>query len=35
VRDVIWYYPAPYPEAARIKDLLAFYNERVQLEING
>jgi uncharacterized protein (DUF427 family) len=34
-RDVIWYYPDPYPEADRIKDLLAFYNERVELEVDG
>jgi uncharacterized protein (DUF427 family) len=35
VRDVIWYYPDPYPEAAKIKDRLAFYNERVEIEVNG
>lgn len=35
VRDVVWYYPDPYAEASAIKDLLAFYNERVKVEIDG
>ena len=35
VRDVVWYYPEPLPEAATIRNLLAFYNERVGLEVDG
>jgi uncharacterized protein (DUF427 family) len=35
VRDVVWYYPEPFADAAGIKDLLAFYNERVELEVDG
>lgn len=35
VRDVVWYYPEPLAEAAKIKGLLAFYNERVELEVDG
>jgi uncharacterized protein (DUF427 family) len=34
VRDVVWYYPEPLAEAVRIKNLLAFYNEGVQLEVD-
>lgn len=35
VRDVVWYYPEPLAEAAGIRNLLAFYNERVELEVDG
>jgi uncharacterized protein (DUF427 family) len=31
--DLVWYYPDPRPEALRIKDLLCFYNERVEIEL--
>jgi uncharacterized protein (DUF427 family) len=34
-KDVVWYYADPLPEAAPIKDLLCFYNERVELELDG
>jgi uncharacterized protein (DUF427 family) len=34
-KDVIWYYPEPLDGAAPIKDLLAFYNERVDVEVDG
>jgi uncharacterized protein (DUF427 family) len=33
--DLIWYYPEPRLEAGRIKDLLCFYNERVEIELDG
>ena len=29
VRDVVWSYEAPRPEAARIANMVAFFNERV------
>ncbi len=33
--DIVWSYPDPIAEAARIKGLLAFYNERVDALIVG
>ncbi len=34
--DVVWSYPDPVPEAAKIKDLLCFYNERVDaIRVDG
>jgi uncharacterized protein (DUF427 family) len=35
VEDLIWYYPDPLPEAAAVAGLLCFYNERVDLELDG
>ena len=35
VRDVIWFYPEPFAEAAAIKNLLAFYSERVEVVVDG
>jgi uncharacterized protein (DUF427 family) len=35
VEDLVWYYPEPIPEAAKIKGLLAFFNEKVDLEVDG
>ena len=34
VEDIVWYYPEPIPEAAKIKGLLAFFNEEVDLEVD-
>ncbi|MBI4545813.1 MAG: DUF427 domain-containing protein [Gemmatimonadetes bacterium] len=34
-RDIAWYYPEPLPAATRIAGLIAFYNERVDLEVDG
>ena len=34
-KDVIWCYRDPIPEAARIRGLLCFFNERVELELDG
>ena len=33
--DVLWSYPAPLPESARIAGLVAFYDTRVDLTIDG
>lgn len=35
VPDVAWSYPDPIPEIPKIRDLLCFYNERVDLVIDG
>ncbi|MCA1688711.1 MAG: DUF427 domain-containing protein [Actinobacteria bacterium] len=35
VDDLVWYYPEPIPEAAKIKGHLAFFNEKVDLEVDG
>ena len=35
VEDLVWYYPEPIPEAAKIKGLLCFFNEKVDLEVDG
>jgi uncharacterized protein (DUF427 family) len=35
VEDLVWYYPEPIPEAAKIKGLLTFFNEKVDLEVDG
>lgn len=33
--DLVWFYPEPRHDAERIADYLAFFNERVDLEIDG
>jgi uncharacterized protein (DUF427 family) len=33
--DVAWSYPAPIPEASKIENLLAFFNERVDILVDG
>jgi uncharacterized protein (DUF427 family) len=33
--ELVWYYPDPIPAAAAIKDHLCFYNEKVDLEVDG
>jgi uncharacterized protein (DUF427 family) len=35
VEDLVWYYPDPIPEAAKIKGHLCFFNEHVDLEVDG
>jgi uncharacterized protein (DUF427 family) len=35
VEDIIWAYVDPRPEATAIKGLLAFYDERVDVELDG
>ncbi|MBC9727978.1 DUF427 domain-containing protein [Streptomyces sp. TRM68367] len=32
---ILWSYPAPLPPAAAVKDLLAFYNEAVDITVDG
>ena len=34
-KDVVWYYPEPHPEVGRIAGLLCFFNERVDIELDG
>jgi uncharacterized protein (DUF427 family) len=33
--DVVWSYPYPIPEIPKIEHLLAFFNERVDLYVDG
>jgi uncharacterized protein (DUF427 family) len=35
VEDLIWYYADAFPEAAPIAGMLCFYNEKVDLELDG
>jgi uncharacterized protein (DUF427 family) len=35
VEDLVWSYQDPIPEAAKIKELLAFFNEKVDLDVDG
>ncbi len=35
VKDLVWYYPDPIPAAGKIKDHLCFFNEKVDLEVDG
>jgi uncharacterized protein (DUF427 family) len=35
VKDIVWSYPAPIPECLKIENLLSFYNERVDLYVDG
>ena len=35
VRDLVWTYEDPFDETARIRDLLCFFNERVDIELDG
>ena len=34
-QDVAWFYPEPIPEQPRITGLIAFFNERVDIEVDG
>ena len=34
-RDVVWSYPDPVPECPRIAGLICFYNEKVDLTVDG
>jgi uncharacterized protein (DUF427 family) len=33
--DLVWYYPDPIPEAPKVRGLLCFFNEKVDLEVDG
>ena len=35
LEDVVWSYPAPIPEMPKIENLLSFYNEKVDIEVDG
>jgi uncharacterized protein (DUF427 family) len=35
IDDLIWYYADPLPEVGRIKGLLCFFNEKVDIELDG
>jgi uncharacterized protein (DUF427 family) len=35
IKDFNWYYSEPIPEAAKIKGHLPFFNEKVDLEVDG
>ena len=34
-QNFVWYYPAPLPEIPKIENLLCFYNEKVDLYVDG
>lgn len=34
-KDLVWGYPAPIPECPKIENLLSFYNEKVDLYVDG
>jgi uncharacterized protein (DUF427 family) len=34
-KDLVWFYEDPLPEASRIRGLVCFYNERVDVELDG
>ena len=34
-QDLLWYYDDPFDEVQRIKGLVCFYNERVDIELDG
>jgi uncharacterized protein (DUF427 family) len=35
VKDIVWSYPFPISECAKIENLLSFYNERVDIFVDG
>jgi uncharacterized protein (DUF427 family) len=35
LEDIVWSYPAPIPEAPKIENLLAFYNEKIDITVDG
>jgi uncharacterized protein (DUF427 family) len=35
IEDLVWHYPEPIPAAAKIRDNLSFFNEKVDLEVDG
>jgi uncharacterized protein (DUF427 family) len=34
-KDLVWYYEQPLDEVGRIKDLVCFFNEKVDIELDG
>jgi uncharacterized protein (DUF427 family) len=35
IKDVAWSYPDPIPENPKVRDLVAFYQERVDIVVDG
>lgn len=35
VKDIVWSYPLPIPECPKIENLLSFYNEKVDVFVDG
>jgi hypothetical protein len=35
VEDLVWSYPDPNHEAAPVRDLMCFFSERVDIELDG
>jgi uncharacterized protein (DUF427 family) len=35
IKDIVWSYPAPIPECPKIENLLSFFNERVDIFVDG
>jgi uncharacterized protein (DUF427 family) len=35
LKDIVWSYPNPIPECTRIENLMSFYNERVDVYLDG
>ena len=33
--DIVWSYPYPIPENPKIKDLMCFFNEKVDIYVDG
>jgi uncharacterized protein (DUF427 family) len=33
--DIAWYYPDPTLDAQRVKDRIAFFNERADIQVDG
>ena len=33
--DLVWFYPEPLDEVRRVRDLVCFYNEKVDIELDG
>jgi uncharacterized protein (DUF427 family) len=33
--DLVWYYPEPLPEVGKVEGHLCFFNEKVELEVDG
>jgi uncharacterized protein (DUF427 family) len=33
--DLVWFYPEPFPDASQIAGLVCFFNEKVDLELDG
>jgi len=34
-RDIVWGYDNPLPESAAVQGLMCFYNEKVDIEVDG